>query len=57
MQKSSEFTKFEDELSKILNTDVKLVSNSKGRGNLQISFKNEKEFAAILELLRSLNNK
>ena len=57
VQKSSEFTKFEDELSKILNTDVKLVSNSKGRGNLQISFKNEKEFAAILELLRSLNNK
>lgn len=57
VQKSSEFTKFEDELSKILNTDVKLVSNSKGRGNLQISFKNEKEFAVILELLRSLNNK
>ncbi|WP_419012201.1 hypothetical protein [Parasutterella sp.] len=49
--------KFENELSKILNTDVKLVSNSKGRGNLQISFKNEKEFAAILDLLRSISNK
>jgi len=56
-QKSSEFIKFENELSKILNTDVKLVSNSKGRGNLQISFKNEKEFAAILDLLRSISNK
>ena len=56
-KKSSEFIKFENELSKILNTDVKLVSNSKGRGNLQISFKNEKEFAAILDLLRSISNK
>lgn len=49
---NQEFEEYEKEIAKILNADVKLVSNSKGKGKLQISFKNTKELEDFLDFIR-----
>lgn len=50
-------TQYEEEvdaISQTLNTKVKLISNSKGRGNISIPFKSQKELKAILDILNRL---
>ena len=41
------------ELSEILNTEVKVKSNSKGKGQLLVSFKDKQDFERILNLIKS----
>lgn len=40
-----------DSLSKILNTKVKIDRNSKGKGSLTISFKNDEDFERLISLI------
>lgn len=41
------------ELSEILSTEVKVKSNSKGKGQLLVSFKDKQDFERILNLIKS----
>ena len=52
---SEEYSLLKDKLSEVFASDVKLSVNAKGKGNISIPFKNDEEFAKIMEIFDSLH--
>ena len=52
---SEEYSLLKDKLSEVFASDVKLSVNAKGKGSISIPFKNDEEFAKIMEIFDSLH--
>jgi ParB family transcriptional regulator, chromosome partitioning protein len=53
---TAELERIKKEISSLLGTKVEINRNSSGKGKMVISFKNDKEFNAIYDILRDIDN-